>query len=600
MQQDPSLERRTLLAFVLMFAIIFGWSTFFGPKPVDKPAEDVPETTALETPNEEPRDIPPAPVGSPVEETTTSSVADPGPGAWIPSGGGELGQTVRVETDHFVALIDLVGADIVSWRLKNYRTVEGDQVELVPSRTLDSGTQRAHVLRLVYAGQFVDLRDAQFESDRLDLTLNAERPEGQVVLRAEQANGGRLELTLRFTNDRYDFDAQARYLPAGGVLQDPMALELAWPGGVASSEPDTTREYQEFKAVARVGADIHKKKFGDLEKDGGAKGRAVHQGTVNWAGAVSQYFTALVLAPKPGTGEVRFDGDHARRLQTFSLRLPMEGLERPSLDYTVYLGPLDLDAMKRFDADPYNAELTRLIDLGPSIFRPVAKLTLNALKVMYSVIPNYGLVIILFSTLTKVLFYPLTKSQTMSMRKMQEIQPKLQKLKEKYKDDQQRQSQEMFKLYKEHGVNPMGGCLPLLVQMPVFWALFTVLRKTIEMRQAGFMGWITDLSRPDVLFELPFSLPILGNNFCVLPFLMAIGMWGQSKLSSPGGGGGEGAMAAQMRMMTTFMPIMMFVFFYNSPSGLVLYWFVNTLLTIVQTWRIHQKMKPAEADVTPA
>ena len=138
----------------------------------------------------------------------------------------------------------------------------------------------------------------------------------------------------------------------------------------------------------------------------------------------------------------------------------------------------------------------------------------------------------------------------------------------------------------------------MVVQMPVFFALFQILRRTIDLRQADFMFWITDLSRPDVIFALPFELPFLGGDFSLLPFLMALAMWAQTRISqqttpAPGGDGAGNMMAQQMKMMNTMMPLMMFFIFYRSPSGLVLYWLVNTILTVAQTWRVHQA-KPAE------
>ncbi len=189
-------------------------------------------------------------------------------------------------------------------------------------------------------------------------------------------------------------------------------------------------------------------------------------------------------------------------MQTFEANLGLQGTAPATVQYSVYMGPADYSELKHYEGDPYQANLTSLIDLGWGPIRPVAEVTLFALRQMYRVIPNWGWTIILFSVLTKLLFWPLTKSSTQSMKRMQEIQPELQALKTKYKDDQQRQTQEMMRIYKENKVNPVGGCLPLVVQMPVFFALFTILRKTIDLRQADFALWINDLSRLDVLFLL--------------------------------------------------------------------------------------------------
>lgn len=370
-----------------------------------------------------------------------------------------------------------------------------------------------------------------------------------------------------------------------------MAMEIAWPGGIAPSEPDSTMEYAEYRAVARVGEDVHKLKFSELNK-GGAKGHETLEGTVSWGGVQSKYFLAAVVDPQPERGFVRLSGESAIGVQTFQTNLAMRGSNPATAEYSVYLGPADVEELKLYDAEPYNAKLTALIDLGWGPIRPVAQFTLFALRMMHEVIPNWGWTIILFSLITKLLFWPLTRSSTESMKRMQEIQPELQALKTKFKDDQQKQSQEMMRIYKENKVNPVGGCLPLVIQMPVFFALFTILRKTIALRQADFGLWINDLSRPDVLFALPFELPFLGGDFSLLPLLMALAMWAQTKISastSSAPAGGENMMAQQMKMMNTMMPLMMFFIFYRSPSGLVLYWLVNTILTAAQTWRVHTK-----------
>jgi YidC/Oxa1 family membrane protein insertase len=172
------------------------------------------------------------------------------------------------------------------------------------------------------------------------------------------------------------------------------------------------------------------------------------------------------------------------------------------------------------------------------------------------------------------------------MRDMQMLQPKLQVLKEKYKDDRQKLSQETMRVYKEAGVNPLGGCLPMLLQMPVFIALFSVLRNTIEVRQAPFFGWINDLSQQDVLFELPFSLPLIGSAVSVLPILMGASMLLQSKIG--GSIAGPSSTTTQPKAFIYMLPIVFTFLFYRMPSGLVLYWLVNTVLSIGQQYYINK------------
>ena len=172
--------------------------------------------------------------------------------------------------------------------------------------------------------------------------------------------------------------------------------------------------------------------------------------------------------------------------------------------------------------------------------------------------------------------------RTESMKRMQELQPKIKGLQEKYKDNKEKQSKATMELYKTEKINPMAGCLPLLVQMPVFIALYQSLMHTIALRNTPFMLWIDDLSQPDAMFQLPFALPFLGAEFNLLPILMTGLMVVQTKLTPTGAAGG------QMAAMNTVMPVVMLFIFYQMPSGLVLYWLVNTLMTIYQTWRIHK------------
>jgi YidC/Oxa1 family membrane protein insertase len=183
-------------------------------------------------------------------------------------------------------------------------------------------------------------------------------------------------------------------------------------------------------------------------------------------------------------------------------------------------------------------------------------------------------VIILFSILVKVVVYPLTKKSYKSMKEMSNVQPLLTELREKYKTDPQRLNKETMKLYKEHGINPLGGCLPMLLQLPLLGALFIVFRSTIQLRGASFIpGWIDDLSSADTIFTLPFSLPLYGDQFNILPILMAVTMIFQSKMTMQD---------PKQKAMVYIMPIFMLLIFNQFPSGLNLYYTMFNVLTIIQ------------------
>jgi YidC/Oxa1 family membrane protein insertase len=232
--------------------------------------------------------------------------------------------------------------------------------------------------------------------------------------------------------------------------------------------------------------------------------------------------------------------------------------------FRVYLGPVDYDELRI-----PNVKLEKVVSFG--LIRPLGIAFYYVLQFLHGLVGNYGLAIIIFSILIKVVLYPLTRKSFQSMRKMQALQPKISALREKYKDEPQKLNQETMKLYKQHGVNPMGGCLPLLLQMPVLFALFNLFRTTIMLRQASFLG-IQDLSAPDGLIQ--------GIN--LLPILMGITMIIQQRLTNKD---------PKQKAMAYFMPVFLGFIFYRLSAGLNLYYLMFNLLTIAQEIWIKPKEK---------
>jgi len=246
--------------------------------------------------------------------------------------------------------------------------------------------------------------------------------------------------------------------------------------------------------------------------------------------------------------------------------------------FRIYLGPQDLKTINT--AKP---EWTAIIYFG--VFDFIAQLLLQLLGFFYSLVHNWGLAIIILSIAVYFLLFPLSIKQMRSMKEMQLLQPKIEALRKDLKDNPQRLNKEIMELYKQHKVNPLGGCLPLLLQMPIFFALYQALIRSVALRGAHFL-WIKDLSSPDKAFVFNNSIPFLGNQVNVLPILMAIGMFVQQKISMTKT---TGEAAQQQKMMSIIMPIMFGVIFYQMPSGLVLYWFVNSLLMLVYQFRINSQ-----------
>ena len=258
-------------------------------------------------------------------------------------------------------------------------------------------------------------------------------------------------------------------------------------------------------------------------------------------------------------------GDAGPAAMNLLVDRPLTGTDQEVKETILYLGPIDFKNLTAYDAD-----LEKMMDFGFGLIRPISRLVLRVFTFLHNYIPNYGLVIIIFSILVKILVFPLTRKSYESMHAMQELSPRLQEIREKYKDNPEKMNKKMMNLYKEHGVNPLGGCFPLLLQMPVFWALFVVFRATIELRGAPFVGWITDLS--------------LKDPYLILPALMGITMFIQQRaqLKNP-----------QQRALAIIMPIMMFLLLKGLPAGLILYWTMFNILSIIQTELVHKRPEPA-------
>jgi YidC/Oxa1 family membrane protein insertase len=246
--------------------------------------------------------------------------------------------------------------------------------------------------------------------------------------------------------------------------------------------------------------------------------------------------------------------------------------------FRIYLGPQDLKTIS--NAKP---EWTAIIYFGTFDF--IAQLLLQLLGFFYSLVHNWGLAIIVLSIAVYFLLFPLSIKQMRSMKEMQLLQPKIEALRKEFKENPQKLNKEIMELYKEHKVNPLGGCLPLLLQMPIFFALYQALIRSVALRGAHFL-WIKDLSSPDKAFVFKNSIPFLGNQVNILPILMAIGMFVQQKVSMSKA---TGEAAQQQQMMSIIMPIMFGVIFYQMPSGLVLYWFVNSLFMLGYQFRINRQ-----------
>ena len=379
--------------------------------------------------------------------------------------------------------------------------------------------------------------------------------------------GQTIEKKLTFYPDSYNIDIDVLFKQPSKFISRNQ-YNLGWSGGLPPTEKNISNDYQFFEGFASLGGEHMgaKPKKGKLTEES-------QKGSTLWSAIKTKYFISAIVPNDPGIA-ARVESELVDKRPVYNTEITQS--TSSSNSFTLYLGPLDYDNLKAFDVD-----LESNVDLGWALFRPIGQLISWMLTKMYAIIPNYGVVVILFAFLIKLLLNPLTVKTFESTRKMQALAPEINKIKEKYKNDPQKMSRAQMELYKSSGANPMGGCLPMLIQMPILVSVFSIFRSKIEFRGAPFFGWIDDLSVPDTLTELG------GFPINILPVLMGSTMFIQQKMMAA-----PNADANQKTMMYVMNAFFLFLF-YSFPSGLNLYYFVFNLLSIIQ--QKYMIPNPAEA-----
>lgn len=395
-------------------------------------------------------------------------------------------------------------------------------------------------------------------------------------------SGARLVRTFTFYPDSFHFDLDQELINFDRVNAG-RYFATSWSGGIAPTEKNRKDDLYYSEMYALLGDDSSPTDY-KADKD---RETEVQSATTSWVGTRSKYFTAILVPDEPVNEfkSVRYQTEggntNSQKIFDFDVRDNFDRrLPNSESNYRVYLGPLAYDNLKA-----YKLHFEEMMNWG--WFGIIGKGALWVFKFLYRYIPNYGIVLILFSILVKLLVAPLTKKQFDSTKSMQVAQPQIAALKEKFKDDPKRLNEETMKLYKELGINPLGGCLPLLIQMPILIAMFNLFRTTIQLRGAAFKGlefWIPDLSLPDTVGHF------MGFDINLLPIIMSVTMILQQKMMTPS----NNATNPQMKNMPYIMTAVFFFMFYTFPSGLNLYYTLFNLMSIAQ-----QKLT-GRSDAVPA
>ncbi|HDL78904.1 MAG TPA: membrane protein insertase YidC, partial [Bacteroidetes bacterium] len=484
-------------------------------------------------------------------------------------------KVITIETDLYEAKLSSRGGTIMSWKLKKYKNYQGKQVQLIADKGKGDLSLSFFVNNDTINFGKVNY-DLQVENNPMSDTLvilNQDHPTATIFGKVLLNDGKEIVKKYTFFYNKYNFNFQVK-LDGFDNWVNNKSYYLSWKSGLLPTEKRIHDDEGYAKVYMMLGKELDEFAIGNKRE---YKKKKI-TGSVVWGDIRTKYFTmAIISKEKEGRGAI-IEGrgipltkKNVIKRYSITIEMPLNSGNITSDNFTVFIGPLEYNTVRKL-----GVKLDKIIMSSgwyERLFRPFSIAILVSFKFLHKFIPNYGWVIVLFSILIKILVYPLTHKSYVSMKKMQLVQPKMAELKEKYKSDPQRMNKETMKLYKSYGVNPMGGCLPSLLQMPLLVGLFIVFRSTIELRGAPFIFWINNLSMPDTVATLPFSLPMFGNAINVLPILMGITMFFQQKMTTQD---------PKQKSLTYLMPIFFVLLFNTFPSGLNLYYTLFNLFTIVQ------------------
>ena len=554
------MEKRLVIFLVVSVAIVY-FFTLFGPSQIPTPRTTPPPGTAVS------KEAAPAAPGA-ATSPSSSAAAGPSEAAGASTGPTPAAAAVTIDTPLYQASLTTMGGLLTRWELKRYtETVNGtDPVVLYPP--LDRPPVGAPLAVDIPGVDPALLNGAIYHLEGGDARLDKDHPSARLrfttTLPLKDGNGRTvtIEKELFFHSDTYRVELALRV----DGISAPYRLMLGDSFGIHEAVSPQQRFIGHRGAVSLIGGDLVLDKPDKLETP-----TTTHAGDVRWTALEGKYLVAALIPTLPLAEVVVTKTDTTG----ISAGVILPSGQRQEL--ALYAGPKEYKALTAMQAG-----LEQTIDFGWFMFwsltlvRFIAKPLFLLLQFLHDYTHNYGVTIIMVTALIKLLFVPLTHKSYTSMKAMQALQPKMAELQKKYADDKERFNRELFQLYKTHKVNPLGGCLPMLLQIPVFVAFYNVLYTSIELRQAPFFGWIHDLSDKDPYY--------------ILPVVMGLTMLIQQKIQ-------PSAMDPRQARMMLIMPVVFTFFFLTFPSGLVLYWLINNLLTIAQQYATI-KLQPAPATST--
>ena len=553
-------QARLVIAIALSVLVFLAWQFFF----VDKEAIQKSVTQSEKSPAQEQ----PVKAAQPYSKETPAVQTDKTGGADTQvSTLARLPQTVTVDTPLYRVKLSENGAAVTSFVLKNYReTVQ----ENSPLKELLPPENAIETVLIGFAGKSLPgLDNAVFSTNGNVENVNIKDSTREISFSWKSDQGVLVEKTYKFSPDSYLIGLDIAIKNGSGqTIQDKLFVALT------STLPNDKRMYGFEGPSTLIDKNLEEVKIKDIADQN------TYPGNIKWVALQDRYFMMSVIPEEVGEASMRLylkDDDLIEAQYTLPDGAIGPGTQH-TYKYALFFGPKSMQIL-----GTVGHSLNKALDFG--MFDILAKPCVWLMNKLYSVIPNYGIAIMVLTILIKLVLWPLGSKSYKSMSEMKKIQPLMKEIREKHKNDKKKMNEEVMSLYRTYKINPLGGCLPMVVQLPVFFALYRMLYQAIELRHAPFFLWIDDLSAPDRLFHfnidsIPFMEPPYG--IPVLTIIMGATMLLQQKMSPPMGD------PTQAKMMM-FMPLIFTVIFINFSAGLVLYWLVNNVLSISQQYYIQKK-----------
>ncbi|MDX9706176.1 MAG: membrane protein insertase YidC [Azospira sp.] len=556
--------RRLILLMIFSFSLVMLWDAW---EKYDQPKAPVAAEAVSTTPQPTASLQADAPGAVPMPATPAAAA----PAAPVSS----PDETIRIETDLYTADVSTLGGDIVRLEMARYSATSDKSKPFV---LFDPAHRYAAQSGLI--GEGLPNHRSRFVAQPGPRSLGEGGDALELRLKAVAANGVEVTKVYTFRRGSYQIDVRHEITNGGAEPLTAHAYYQLQRNDVAPEGESAMVMTFTGPAIYTEAEKYQKLSFSDIAKD---KAKFVKTAEDGWLAMVQHYFVSAWVPQGNDKREFyarRLDGGNGgETVVATGLILPVAPIaagETGAQSITLYAGPQEQAVLKKLATG-----LDLVVDYG--WLTVIAAPIFWVLQAIHSLVGNWGWAIILLTVGIKAIFYPLSAASYKSMAKMRTVTPRLMQLKERFGDDKVRLNQEMMKLYQTEKINPLGGCLPILVQIPVFIALYWVLLGAVEMRDAPWLGWITDLSSPDTLFGV---IPGIGMPIGLLPILMVVSMIIQTKLNPTP----PDPIQAKVMMM---MPFIFGIMFFWFPSGLVLYWVVNNILSIAQQWQITRAIEGA-------